>query len=441
MDQNGTIDGTCQMKTICHTRYPLIEPLRGIASVWVFLFHYGFCEEFQSAFPLIHKLIKVGNRGVPMFFVISGYCLAAAAQRAAETNESCGRFLQRRVWRIFPTFWISIATIVLLHLFIVNVTLARCGNLDLFLVGRFEHYHWFDWLKIASLTQIFDRNCGKYYERFGYINGAYWSLSIEFQFYLIVAISLFKFHWFIPMTGLLSVISLLTYCHPSLSDPICNTGLCVPFWSWFALGVAVYAAFQRGWTPERAFGTHARSVAFAVIAVVVSIFAVLVFNHIAIELLVFAIGFALLLWIAKPIEVPDSVSLGKAKLPQQIAGRLMIGMGAMSYSLYLMHNQVSDCVRRLLVMSGCFYPIVIDLVCAVATLAICYGFYSLCEAPFLKMSRSAAMSGASLTLTNPIANSPSTSHIASTEKTPTHSFLQALRQPQFRRSNTRTTGQ
>ena len=52
-------------------RYPLLDPLRGLAAVWVFTHHLVYST--GSAVLPEYRLACVGYFGVPLFFVISGY--------------------------------------------------------------------------------------------------------------------------------------------------------------------------------------------------------------------------------------------------------------------------------------------------------------------------------------------------------------------------------
>jgi hypothetical protein len=45
-----------------------------------------------------------------MFFVISGYVISASAEATLRRSETAGSFLKRRFMRIFPPFWLSIAS-------------------------------------------------------------------------------------------------------------------------------------------------------------------------------------------------------------------------------------------------------------------------------------------------------------------------------------------
>lgn len=80
-----------------------IQYLRGLAACGVVVFHYfdGPMAPDGYAFP-------AGAYGVDLFFVISGFIMFAVA-----AAEPVGRFLQRRLSRIYPLYWIATATAML----------------------------------------------------------------------------------------------------------------------------------------------------------------------------------------------------------------------------------------------------------------------------------------------------------------------------------------
>ena len=52
--------------------------------------------------------------GVPIFFVISGYCIAASADSSRRKGDSPWTFLKRRFWRIYPPYWASLVGLIAL---------------------------------------------------------------------------------------------------------------------------------------------------------------------------------------------------------------------------------------------------------------------------------------------------------------------------------------
>lgn len=105
-----------------------MEGLRGLAIALVFLCHFQIVilsplsESFHSRFFLV--MAQIGGTGVDLFFVLSGMLIYRAALKP---GMKYGKFLLRRVERIFPTF------VAVLALYIPGApvhafwrTLSRC---------------------------------------------------------------------------------------------------------------------------------------------------------------------------------------------------------------------------------------------------------------------------------------------------------------------------
>lgn len=125
-----------------------LESLRGIACLAVVFEHYLDPKIFY---------FSLGNFGVIVFFIISGYIVTSSTIR--KENETPMSFVMLRVARLYPAYIIS----VLLCFFVYQSTIP-----DL----------------LANIT-MFQRFIG-----FKDINGVYWTLQIEWVFYLIIAASL-----------------------------------------------------------------------------------------------------------------------------------------------------------------------------------------------------------------------------------------------------------
>jgi exopolysaccharide production protein ExoZ len=100
-------------------RYRSLDHWRGAAALWVLLFH-GF-NSWLGEHPdkLPHALVLLlahGWLGVPVFFVISGYCIAERLARDFGTGQGAGRFLLDRGMRIFPAYWCALALTVAIDL-------------------------------------------------------------------------------------------------------------------------------------------------------------------------------------------------------------------------------------------------------------------------------------------------------------------------------------
>lgn len=368
--------------------YRLLDPLRGLAALWVFVFHYKILlsEEFKSALPGLVSIFKMGDRGVPMFFVISGYCLSASAASAIRRSESPKSFLHRRALRIYPTFWLSIIFITVTHFLLIAFLSASGSEIPGILENRFRHYDtFFDYFKIFSLTQIFDQNFGLWYKRFGYLNGAYWTLAIEFQFYLVMTLAMIRPKVYPVVIGLVTLASIPAYMQFDMYVATANKGYFLPFWTSFALGILLFELFHRGFTPQRVFGRFTMVATTTSIAFVMAIVITIILCGQSIERLLFATIFTLLLWFAKPLNDKWSEHIKSADRGPGIFSRGLMLLGAMSYSLYLVHNQISQVLCRLGNHFSLNQGIWLDLAIISATCLICYPFYRFCEAPVLKL--------------------------------------------------------
>src|SRR5439155_17508769 len=52
--------------------------------------------------------------GVPLFFVISGYCISATVDSTRRKRQGPGQYFVRRFRRIFPPYWLFLGILALL---------------------------------------------------------------------------------------------------------------------------------------------------------------------------------------------------------------------------------------------------------------------------------------------------------------------------------------
>jgi exopolysaccharide production protein ExoZ len=98
-----------------HNLRPM-EGLRGFAVFLVFLVHYAtlvqpWVAEGGAMGTLIHSIHAIGNTGVDLFFVLSGYLIYGSL---IARPRHFGRFMSRRVERIYPAFLAVFAIYVVL---------------------------------------------------------------------------------------------------------------------------------------------------------------------------------------------------------------------------------------------------------------------------------------------------------------------------------------
>lgn len=79
-----------------------LDELKGFAMVLVLLYHAGGVLNWEN---WLH-----GEVGVDLFLIVSGFTLALNSR-----DLSLGEFLQHRLLRIFPAYWLALATYVILN--------------------------------------------------------------------------------------------------------------------------------------------------------------------------------------------------------------------------------------------------------------------------------------------------------------------------------------
>jgi peptidoglycan/LPS O-acetylase OafA/YrhL len=93
-------------------RIAYLQYLRAIAAGSVLLYHASYYLASLRAEPTMLALFgdRFGNFGVSLFFAISGYLMAALAERASPAT-----FLVHRIIRIYPIYWLTAAGVLGLH--------------------------------------------------------------------------------------------------------------------------------------------------------------------------------------------------------------------------------------------------------------------------------------------------------------------------------------
>ncbi len=181
------------------TRDRLIDLLRGLSIVLVLLHHFNIAYPLDDtviarlgAWPAVHAVLRNGNYGVTIFFVISGYLITSTSKRrfGALANVRPAAFYRFRAARILPC--------VVLLLLIVNL-LAAAG------IPIFQNHPetggpvalWM--VDLASLTfwmNVLMAHAGW----LNYVLCVQWSLSVEEVFYLafpLICVLLRRERWLI----------------------------------------------------------------------------------------------------------------------------------------------------------------------------------------------------------------------------------------------------
>ncbi len=181
-------------------RYHALDLWRGLFCLVVVLEHAGVAlwpgisdaSGFEQGLRLAIVTPLRWNVGTPLFFVISGYCIAASTDAHRRKGHSPLRFLARRLWRIFPSYWAALLgfAVVVTVLDLVGLERWHRSDLSLELVSLHELKP-SQWLGNLTLTETWrPRVWGT--EELIFTRVA-WSLCYQEQFYLVCFLLLLAF--------------------------------------------------------------------------------------------------------------------------------------------------------------------------------------------------------------------------------------------------------
>ncbi len=300
-------------------RLEYLDGLRGLAILWVLLYHYlsRWTElvPFGSAYQQ-WPLFELGYLGVNLFFLISGFVIFMTLERC----DGLLSYLYKRWLRLFPAMLVA-STLVYVTAFWLSERpqgLPQPINLisGLFFIDP-------SWLARVSGVQ------------FGVLEGAFWSLFIEFKFYVVAGILYFRlgarFAW--VSLGLMYLLW-LSCAHLLAADVATELSASIKwplnivhtllhemgakYYGWFFAGAGLYFYYQK----------RQRRLLLATVAMMFVTCLDVAAGHYHVLIAALLASFwmlACVLW--QPCQ-------------QLMAGRFWWFMGFISYPLYLIHENM-----------------------------------------------------------------------------------------------------
>jgi len=363
-------------------RYHTLDLWRGVACLMVVVSHstlYATDPSVVAAHGWLYWSIAFTKRlwiGVPIFFVISGYCISATADASRDREQPGAEYFLRRLRRIYPPYWIWFFVVAFSVWLVENYGSPGFFNDHTVPVGSANSLTAIQWLGNLTLTE----NWRGYY--LGDVSNEFlahaWTLGYEEQFYAITGLALLLspgrlFESFSAVSvGTVAAMEIL----PLLG--ISTPGLFVDGrWLMFAAGILVYYAVNyAGYIGRR-------------------------WSYL---LLFLAVSYAardpgkLLLTLPNNLDqsffvafVFAGVSLAlhgrDAQTASWIVAKPLIFCGRMCYSLYLVHWPVVKIVSRVLSNGGInSYAETLFVtipVCLIVSMAAAWGFHLLVERHFM----------------------------------------------------------
>ena len=148
-------------------RFHEIDLLRAIACLMVVAFHYLYRGAIEGWSPKIDidvvvNIAQYGYLGVHLFFIISGFVIFLSA-----ANANVQEFIVSRTSRLYPAFWVAVPlTWLILQIFDAKP-----------LEVSWQHM-------LLNLTMV------PHWFHVPFVDGAYWSLAVELQFYILVGLAI-----------------------------------------------------------------------------------------------------------------------------------------------------------------------------------------------------------------------------------------------------------
>ena len=339
---------------------PALTGLRGMAALWVILFHL-----FPgSSIPVI----KHGYAGVDIFFLLSGFVLSHVYLRddSLTTMQGYVRFLGVRLARIYPLHLCTLLVLFLIVAFLPKFTVPYVHRDVQFGGSEF----------IANLFLI---------QNWGFCstpdwNGPSWSLSAEWFAYLAFPFLLIPIRRIaskpllvaLALGALLGMVVLLYLAGYRVTDGVGRAGM-VRMACEFVAGCLLYAAFARGW--------RVRVVPSLLLMIVILSVGMLLSSCALI--MVFAFAFMVLL-----------AAQGHNLYAQALQLRPAMFLGEISFSLYLTHwiiIQVFNWLRKNGLPWG---PTTIAIASLLVVFSLSMTTYHLIEMPARKWGRRLALANA-----------------------------------------------
>lgn len=155
------------------TYFSSIDFLRGFAALMVAFFHFTHHNSIHGTLlesdDFLYKIGHYGQYGVHLFFVISGFVIPYSMNKYNYSINKLGKFLLKRIARIEPPFLLSMLWVVLSGV-IFSIYLGTDISID--------------WQRIMlHLGYLIPFTEEVWY------NDIYWTLAIEFQYYLFIALT------------------------------------------------------------------------------------------------------------------------------------------------------------------------------------------------------------------------------------------------------------
>lgn len=320
-----------------------LDVLRGLAAVGVMLHHftgrfYEYVPQPGQSSPWL--ILRHGGHGLTLFFMISGFVIAMTLARTVRARD----FVVARASRLYPAFWVAVGlTFIITHLFgLTGLTVSLPSALANLTMGG-------EWLGAP------------------YVDSVYWTLSLELAFYGMMWL-LFVTGWLEKLEKAVAIwlaVHFTTLLCLKMANLSVSHGLEIALLlgraQFFIIGLVFYRIYDLGLNRVR------------VALLLACLGTEVVAGHRFADLAIF-IGLAVVF------------GLVVSQRLRWIVNPPLVYLGALSYSLYLLHQNIGYVMLR--GMYGIHAPVPLALLTAsMSLIALAALLHHLVEKPAMNWLR------------------------------------------------------
>ena len=109
-----------------------VQALRAVAAMVVVLFHLlPFEARYMPGSPVIPQIFVLGEYGVDLFFVISGFIITMSSRGLFQDRRGALSFLVRRLTRVYPLYWFYAAILLAVYAIQPHIFSGARGRPDI----------------------------------------------------------------------------------------------------------------------------------------------------------------------------------------------------------------------------------------------------------------------------------------------------------------------
>jgi peptidoglycan/LPS O-acetylase OafA/YrhL len=281
-----------------------LDGLRGLLALWVVAFHSLSIPGLYGLVPSRLQSMLDGGQAVAGFIILSGFVIT---RLLLLKRESYPVFIARRFLRLFPTFALAIGLALLIQRVGAMPTNLPAGETWAYL--------------LSHVTMLFGALPSFWPGSGSAILNPAWSISLEWQFYLIAPLFAMLLRRQLGGFVAVSVICLVAarFIGPMLSDHGFAFGFLPSYLQLFWAGIASYLLYDWSLRNEVAGRFAATALLFA-----------------ALLFLPYAPNSGSIVWLLVFAAIVVSPRIAN----KWLGGRWVVYLGAISYPLYLLHEPI-----------------------------------------------------------------------------------------------------